>query len=301
MNPQVALTLSALSFAMTGAVLALSTYVALWTGLLSFATVAFAALGAFVTTYILNNTDLNIWTATPFAIVLGGIAGLVVGRVFLRLASHWLALATVALVLITRVLVVNFPDFTGGSGGTVFPVKLSLLELVIIVAGVCLILARLAHSKFGIAATTSREDPEVAAALGVPVARVHVIAFGISGALGALGGVMLASQLGFIDADTFFVTLSVTVIASVVLGGAYHWAGSVIGAAVFTGLPVYISQFISHGQFIINGLLLLAIIIFLPGGLVDPVRWRRRQARRRNRSKPSSDGEIAGSSTEVKA
>jgi branched-chain amino acid transport system permease protein len=281
MNPQVALTLSALSFAMAGAVLALSTYIALWTGLLSFATVAFAALGAFVATYILNNTDLSIWLAMPVAIVIGGIAGLVVGKVFLKLASHWLALATVALVLITRVLVVNFPEYTGGSGGIVFPIKLSLLELLIIVSACCLILSRLAHSKFGIAATTTREDPEVAAALGVPVERIRVIAFGISGALGALGGVMLSSQLGFIDADTFFIALSVTVIASVVLGGAYHWAGSVIGAAVFTGLPVYISQFISHGQFIIYGLLLLAIIIFLPGGLIDPVRWRRRSARRK--------------------
>ena len=112
---------------------------------------------------------------------------------------------------------------------------------------------------------------------------------------------MLASQLGFIDADTYFIALSVTVIASVVLGGAYHWAGSVIGAAVFTGLPVYISQFISHGQFIINGLLLLAIIIFLPGGLVDPVRWRRRQARRRNRTQHASETETADTPTEVEA
>lgn len=299
MNPQIALTLSALSFALAGAVLALSTYVALWTGLLSFATVAFAALGAFISTYLLNNTDVSIWIAMPISIVAGGIAGLVVGRVFLRLASHWLALATVALILISRVLVVNFPDFTGGSAGVVFPVKLTLLELLIIVAAVCLVLARLAHSKFGIAATTTREDPEVAAALGVPVDRVHIVAFGFSGALGALGGVLLSSQLGFIDADTFFVTLSVTVIASVVLGGAYHWAGSVIGAAVFTGLPVYISQFISHGQFIINGLLLLTIIIFLPGGLVDPVRWRRRKARRELHNDPVSGmedhSETAGS------
>ena len=107
---------------------------------------------------------------------------------------------------------------------------------------------------------------------------------------------MLASQLGYIDADTFFITLSVTVIASVVLGGAYHWAGSVIGAAVFTGLPVYISQFISHGQFIINGLLLLAIIIFLPGGLVDPVRWRRWRARRRSTAQQAPETESVTSS-----
>ena len=46
---------------------------------------------------------------------------------------------------------------------------------------------------------------------------------------------------------------------------------------------MYISQFITQGQSIINGILLLAIIVWLPGGLVDPVRWRRLRARRRGR------------------
>jgi branched-chain amino acid transport system permease protein len=85
----------------------------------------------------------------------------------------------------------------------------------------------------------------------------------------------------------------------VVLGGAYHWFGSVIGAAVFTGMPVYISQYITAGQSIINGALLLAIIIFLPGGLIDPLRWRRLVERRRARAGSSpddaaSDRETAG-------
>lgn len=299
MNPQTALALSALSFAIAGSVLALSTYIALWTGLLSFGTVAFAALGAFTTTFLINNMDLNFWLALLVSVIAGGIAGLIVGKVFIKLATHWLALATVALVLIARVLVVNFPGFTGGSGGTVVPVKLSIWELGLLLIFVCLLLSRLAQSKFGIAATTTREDPQVAASLGVPVARVRVIAFGISGALGALGGVMLSTQLGYIDADTFFIALSVTVIASVVLGGAYHWAGSVVGAAVFTGLPVYISQFMTHGQFIINGLLLLVIIVFLPGGLIDPVRWRRWRARRAGPGKSSQPMQSSSTDAEV--
>lgn len=299
MNPQTALALSALSFAIAGSVLALSTYIALWTGLLSFGTVAFAALGAFTTTFLINNMDLNFWLALLVSVIAGGIAGLIVGKVFIKLATHWLALATVALVLIARVLVVNFPAFTGGSGGTVVPVKLSIWELGLLLIFVCLLLSRLAQSKFGIAATTTREDPQVAASLGVPVARVRVIAFGISGALGALGGVMLSTQLGYIDADTFFIALSVTVIASVVLGGAYHWAGSVVGAAVFTGLPVYISQFMTHGQFIINGLLLLVIIVFLPGGLIDPVRWRRWRARRAGPGKSSQPMQSSSTDAEV--
>ena len=281
MNPNLALLESAVMFAMAGAVLALSTYVTLWTGLLSFGTVSFAAVGAFASTWLLSNTGLGLPLALLVSAAGAGIFGLIVGRLFLRLSSHWLALATVALVLITRVFVVNLGSVTGGAAGEVVPETLSLWQMLLLLVIVGAVMAMLKRSKFGVAADTCREDPSVAAALGVPVNRIRVIAFGLSGAIGAVGGTMQASQLSYVGPDTFYIDLAVTVIASVVLGGAYHWFGSVIGAIVFTGLPVYISQFITSGQSIINGVLLLAIIVWLPGGLVDPVRWRRLRARRR--------------------
>lgn len=291
MNPELALLQSATMFAMAGAVLALSTYVTLWTGVLSFATVSFAAVGAFGANWLLTSTDLSLALVLPISAAAGGLFALVVGRLFQRLSSHWMALATVALVLITRVFVVNLGEYTGGSAGEVVEARLTIWQMLLLLLIVCAALALLRRSKFGVAADTTREDPNVAAALGVPVARIKVIAFGLSGASGAIGGVMQASQLSYIGPDTFYVDLSVTVIASVVLGGAYHWFGSVIGAVVFTGLPVYISQYITQGQSIINGALLVAIIIWLPGGLVDPVRWRRRREKRRARSgQPPSAG-----------
>lgn len=286
MNPTLVLLQSATMFAMAGSVLALSTYVKLWTGLLSFASVTFAALGAFGSVYLYYETGLGLWGSVLVAAVGSGLVGLLVGRVFLKLSSHWLALATVALVLITRVFVVNLGDYTGGSAGQVVPYTMSMGQMAVLLVAVCAVLFLLKRSKFGVAADTTREDPAVAAALGVPVARVKVVAFGLSGAIGAVGGAMQASQLSYIDPDTFYINLSVTIIASVVLGGAYHWFGSVIGAAVFTGMPVYISQYITEGQSIINGALLLVIILFLPGGLIDPLFWRRLRERRRARSRP---------------
>lgn len=303
MNADLVLLQSATMFAMAGAVLALSTYVTLWAGLLSFATVSFAAIGAYTSTWILTNTQLGLVMAVLAGVVASTVFGLITGRLFLRLSSHWLALATVALVLITRVFVVNLGHFTGGSAGEVVPESLGPWQMTLLLVVVCAVLFLLKRSKFGTAADTTREDRGVAAALGVPVGRVHVLAFGLSGGIGAVGGVMLASRLSFIGPDTFYVDLSMTVIASVVLGGAFHWLGSVIGAAVFTGLPIYISQYISQGQSIINGLLLLAIIIWLPDGLIDPIRWRRIQAKRRRpeRSPEVDDGRSQSELTDVGA
>ena len=166
------------------------------------------------------------------------------------------------------------------SEGQIVPVKVEPWELVLVLALVCLFLARLARSRFGTAAVATREDPTAAATMGVPVRRIQIAAFLISGVIAGVGGVLQASLLRYIDPDTFYIDLAVTVIACVVLGGAYHWFGSVIGAVVFTGLPVYVNQFISQGQSIINGVLLLVIMIWVPGGLIDPLRWRRLRERR---------------------
>ena len=299
MNPNLVLLQSALMFAMAGGVLALSTYVMLWAGLLSFATVSFAAIGAFLSVYLLDHTNMGLPLALVVSAAVSGAVGLIVGRLFLRLASHWLALATVALVLITRVFVVNLDSWTGGSAGEVVPVSMSWWQLLIVLVIVCALLWALKRSKYGVAADTSREDVNVAGALGVPTARIRILAFGLSGAIGGVGGVMQASKLSYISPDTFYIDLSVTVIASVVLGGAYHWFGSVIGAIVFTGLPVYISQYINQGQSIINGALLLLIIIWLPGGLIDPVAWRRLRERRRERfGEPDTVADVGSAADE---
>ncbi|MFV2176725.1 branched-chain amino acid ABC transporter permease [Actinomadura sp. LOL_011] len=280
MATQLALLFSAVEFALVGAILALSTYVTLWAGLLSFASVSFAATGAFTATHLMSAAGFGLWPALVAGGLGGGVLAAVAGLLLIRLDSHWLALATVALILVTRVIVVNLGDLTGGSEGQIVPVKVELWQLVLVLALVCLFLARLARSRFGTAAVATREDPTAAATMGVPVRRIQIAAFVLSGVIGGIGGVLQAGLLRYIDPDSFYIDLAVTVIACVVLGGAYHWFGAVIGAIVFTGLPVYVNQFIGQGQSIINGVLLLVIMIWVPGGLIDPLRWRRLRERR---------------------
>lgn len=271
---------STLSFAIVNAFFALSTYSVLSAGILSFATVTYAAMGGFVGARLVLQTGLDPTIVLPAAGAAGALFAYVIALVFLRLQSHWMALASLALILITRVVVINLPAVTGGVNGLALPKSVPLPVLVVLLLIVMGVFHRLSVSWYGIAAQAVREDPAVASSLGIAPRRIQTIAFVISGAVGGLGGMLLALVLQFISPDTYFVNIAFTMIAAVVLGGSYHWVGAIIGAAVFTALPVIAQAIVPHFQEVANGLALLLIMIFLPRGLVDPRAIRLRRAAR---------------------
>jgi branched-chain amino acid transport system permease protein len=271
---------STVAFAIVNAFFALSTYAVLSAGILSFATVTYAAMGGFVGARLVLQTGIDPLIVLPAATAAGALLAYLVALIFLRLESHWMALASLALILITRVIVINAPAVTGGVNGMSLPLSTPLLVLVILLALAIAVFYRLSASWFGIAARAVREDPAVASSLGIAPRQIQTIAFVISGAVGGLGGMLLALVLQFISPDTYFVNIAFTMIAAVVLGGSYHWVGSIIGAAVFTALPVIAQAIIPSFQEVANGVALLLIMIFLPRGLVDPRAIRLRLAER---------------------
>ena len=271
---------STVAFAIVNPFFALSTYAVLAAGILSFATVAFAAVGGFIGAQLALGLGLGVAWLVPVTAVAGLASGYLVAAIFLRLDSHWMALASLALILITRVVVINIPSVTGGVNGMSVPLSITLGALAVLLAIAIVVFYRINNSWYGIAATAVREDAAVASSLGIAPRRIQMIAFCISGAVGGVGGMMLALVLKFLSPDTYFIHLAFTMIAAVVLGGSYHWAGAIIGAAVFTALPVATQAIIPEFQEVANGVVLLLIMIFMPRGLVDPRAIRlRRQAR----------------------
>lgn len=271
---------STLAFAVVNAFFALSTYAVMSTGILSFATVAFAAVGGFLGVQLLNQFGLPLWLALPASALGGCVASLLVSVVFLRLESHWLALASLALILITRILVLNAPGLTGGVNGLSVPLEAPLWLLLALLALAALVFWRLSVSWYGVAASAVREDPAVAASLGIGPKRLQLAGFAISGAVGGLGGMLLAMTLQFVSPETYYINIAFTMIAATVLGGSYHWAGAIVGALVFTALPVVMQAVVPQVQDMANGVALLVIMIVLPRGLVDPRAWRIRRALR---------------------
>ncbi len=271
---------STLAFAVVNAFFALSTYAVMSTGILSFATVAFAAVGGFLGVQLLNQFGVPLWLALPASALGGCVASLLVSVVFLRLESHWLALASLALILITRILVLNAPGLTGGVNGLSVPLEAPLWLLLALLALAALVFWRLSVSWYGVAASAVREDPAVAASLGIGPKRLQLAGFAISGAVGGLGGMLLAMTLQFVSPETYYINIAFTMIAATVLGGSYHWAGAIVGALVFTALPVVMQAVVPQVQDMANGVALLVIMIVLPRGLVDPRAWRIRRALR---------------------
>lgn len=282
-------------FSIVYGLFALSTFAALWSGVLSLASVSFGAVAGFGYARLAADQDINLVAGLLVGIGIGALFGLIASGL-LRLNSHYLAMATIALVLITRVLVLNLNDITGGAAGMAVRRQSSTLVLVLVLLLVGWMFHRLRGSRYGLATEAVREDPDVAAALGIDPRALKRVAFTLSGAIGGVAGVLFADLLQYIGPNSFYVDLAFIMLASVVLGGAYHWLGAIAGAVLFTMLPELLSEFFSEGEAIANGIILIVIMIYLPRGLIDPAR---RRSRVTDDSAPSTQDE--GSQASVRA
>lgn len=267
--------LSTFEFGLVHALFALSTFAALWSGVLSLAAVSFGAAAGFGYVALAGDGQMPLVLGLLAGGAIGGLVAYACALAFLRLSSHYLAMATIALVLITRVLVINLGDLTGGASGTSLSRQSEWWWLVIVVGLVAWVFERLRSSRFGLAVECVREDPDVAASLGIDPRHIQRISFALSGVIGGIGGVLFADLLRYIGPNTYYVDLAFVMLASVVLGGAYHWAGAIAGALIFTALPELLGEFLDRGQDIANGIILIVIMLYLPRGVIDPARRRR--------------------------
>jgi len=276
-------------FALVLGIFALSAYLGLWSGVLSLAPIAFGAGAAYVSARLaydkimIGEANYPLITHLIVGMVIGGLLAWVTSFPLLRLGSHYLALATITLVLIARVIALNLDKYTGGTIGIMVERQIRFWHIPIIIGVVSLVFACLRKSRFGFAMDAVREQPEVATSLGINVQRVRRYAFTFAGVLGGLAGVMQAQLVQYLVPETMYVELAFIAIASAVLGGAYIWVGPLIGALLYTAIPEFVEPFLGASKNIVNGALLVIIMIFRQRGVIDPVQFRNLMMRRRSR------------------
>jgi branched-chain amino acid transport system permease protein len=286
---------SVVQFMLVNAILALSIYVTLHTGMFSLANAGFMSIGAFVGVICTQNFKLPLGVAMAISMLVAGLIALILGAPVLRLSDIYLAIATIGFGEIVRIIFLNFDVLastvlghdvvlTGGALGIKgIPKTTQTWQLILALVVASYLMSRLNAARFGRAMSAIRQDETGAASTGINTVNVKMIVFILSAVLAASAGVLSSHLTRIISPGDFSFARVVSILSFAVLGGTATWIGPIIGAFVLTALPEVARPLQQYNQ-IFSGVVLLLVIIYLPGGLTDPDMWRSIRGRLTRRS-----------------
>lgn len=262
---------SLLDHILVNMLLAASQYVVLRAGVFSLGSAGFAALGAYCTALLTTKLGWNPWLSVVVGMMLGTFVSALLALPLSRLRGVFQAVATLAFVQIVLSATQNWVALTNGPMGVnSIPHAAGTASLLLIVVAVVVFLVMMGRYSFGRALDVIREDETVAVSLGISVPYYHRIAFVLSGALAGLSGGLHAISSYSITPQDYGFGLLVAALAMVVLGGRTTVWGALVGALVLTSLPEVFRVFADY-RAVVQGLLLMLVIIYLPRGLADTV------------------------------
>jgi branched-chain amino acid transport system permease protein len=257
-------------------------------GQVSLGQAAFFAIGAYVSGVLTASHGWNGWVALAVAVAAGGVIAFLIGLPIFRLSGLLLAMASLGFGIIVYYVLVNSSGVTGGPSGLTGIPPLSIgsfrfdsdARVVWLTWGFLLLLlgltGNLVDSRIGRALRAVHGSEAAAQAAGIDTARLKLAVFTVAGASTALAGSLYAHYLTFINPSPFGFAFSVELVVMVVLGGTSSLWGSVLGAAAVVLLVEGLRSLlplltVSHGaaeyEIVIFGLILMAFMVFLPGGL----------------------------------
>lgn len=273
-------------FMLVHSILGLSIYLTLYTGMFSLANAGFMAIGAYAGVIFTQNFDLPLGVALAGGMALGGLLAVPIGVPVLRLRDIYLAIATIGFGEVVRIIILNFDEIAssltgqsvtltrGALGITGIPKIAETWHLIVFLSVVSYVMFRLHRSRFGRAMAAVRQDEQAAANMGINVVYVKNVVFILSAILAAGAGVLKAHLTRTISPGDYGFDQAVSILAYAVLGGTSTWVGPIVGAWVLTALPEVLRDFKQY-RGLVNGAILLLVIVYLPGGLVNPVGWAR--------------------------
>ncbi len=265
-------------------------------GMVSFGHAAFVGIGAYVAAVsdVSFGGGADILAVAAAAVVLAGVAALLIGLVALRVAGVGFIMITLAFAQMIYYGLVGWQQM-GGDDGQPLAGRAGLLGidlasdtrffyLVLLVLAVCFVLARrLVGARFGMVLQGARQNSGRLAALGIDAFSVRLAAFVIAGAIAGLAGALRAEFQYFASpADASWIQ-SGELVAMVVLGGIATLLGPLLGAAAYLLAASMIGAFTTHWPALFGPLLIL-VVLFAGGGVLGGVnRLAGGTARRRNR------------------
>jgi len=258
-------------------------------GQMNLALAAFWGVGAYTSTLLTVDLGANFWVALPIAGLVAAILGALVGLPSLKVRSHYLAIVTIGLGEIINLVLVNEREITRGAIGisnipspSLFGFELNSVYryfyFILIMVALGYLLARhIVNGRLGRNFIAIRDDYVAAQVMGINIAYYQILAFAISGFYAGITGSLYAHMINYVSPDIFAFHSMMFVLTMTLLGGMGNLSGSIIGS-LMTLVHEYLREFEDY-QLVIYGLIVMLVVLFFPGGVIDLANrirsWRR--------------------------
>ena len=248
---------------------------------------AFYAFGAYIAAIMMDKMGAPYWSTLPIAAALCFAFGFLIGFPALRLAGHYLALATFALALAVPQLLKykKIEGLTGGVQGIVLskpepPFEFSLFGqplspdrwlyyFTLLVTVIMFVVAwNLLRGRVGRALIAVRDHPIAATAMGINLPMFKSLTFGVSAAFTGVAGALGAVVVAFVSPDSFTVQLSIFLLVGVVVGGLASIPGAIFGGIFIQFVPNIADEISKSAPAAIYGVLLIGLMYVMPTGVM---------------------------------
>jgi branched-chain amino acid transport system permease protein len=271
------------------ALLALSIYLTLSCAMLSLSNAASMGIGAYTAAVLTTDLHWPLWPAVAAGAVMAGVVALLLGLPILRLRGVFLAIATIGFGEMVRAFIINTPALGGAEGFRLNTGENTATSGFWEIYGALLVAAyffsRLKGSRMGLALEAIREDESAARTMGINVTFYKVAAYALGAAIAGVAGALYAHALPILVPSEYGFSRAVDILVYAVVGGTFAWRGAIAGAFLMTILSEVLRIIPPIGGIslkdypeIFSGLILLAVILFLPNGLLSVASGRKKQA-----------------------
>jgi branched-chain amino acid transport system permease protein len=260
---------------------------------------AFLGIGAYAAALLSLRLQLPMWATVPLAGLIAALFGLAIGAITLRLQGPYFVIVTLAFAEVLRLIAANWIGFTNGPMGlsgvpqpalladasNLFGKQFYYYGALALSACALYLAYRFVYSNAGRAAVAVRENRYVAQSVGIRPFGYALQAFVLGAFLAGLAGGFYAHYISFVGPEVFAFSFMVTMIIMVLVGGKGTLVGPLVGAILVTVLEEYLRE-AKELRLSIFGLIVMAIVLFLPRGLMGFLAARRE--RRADRLAPSA-------------
>ena len=261
-----------------------------YAGYVNFGTNAFFGVGVYSAVLLIRAFEAPLGVQIALAALVGGLLGLGVGLLTLRMRGIFFSIATIALAIIIETSITNW-RFVGGAAGIQLQrppvmqpfdtyVKMLFFVQALLVVVAIAIARFIQNSRIGRGLHALRDDELAAECTGVPTLRLKLLACVVSGALMSAAGAPAALYVQFANPDSAFdLNYSVSVLAMSLIGGTAHWIGPVLGAILLSTTQQLLTVTISSEvNVLVLGVMLVLFVVAAPKGILGLVRRKARKA-----------------------